>query len=285
MTHEPHRYGVIGHPVAHSLSPAIHAAFAAATGLVVDYRRVSAPVDGFVATATRFFDEGGEGLNVTLPFKVEARALCGERVSPRARMAGAVNWLGRDEYGLHGDNTDGAGLVDDLKRLVGSALTGARVLLVGAGGSARGVVGPLFDAAPRSLVVVARDRRRADTLVATCAARDSATIVRASAFDELAGESFDVVVNATSASLARETLPLAPPTFAKAGLAYDLMYAARPTPFMTQAIDGGASQVVDGLGMLVAQAAESFFLWRGVRPETAPVRALMRSLLAAGTTR
>lgn len=270
------RYGVVGNPVAHSLSPRIHAAFARETGLAVDYRLLPAPLDGFVAVVDRFFADGGRGVNVTVPFKLEAYAACGGRSSTRARRAGAVNFVACDDGAWSGDNTDGDGLVVDLVRLRGD-LADARLLLVGAGGAARGVIGPLLEARPRELVVVNRDRARADAVVATWAA-DGAP-VSAVSFDGLAGASFDVIVNATSASLAGAALPLPPSVFAEAGLAYDMMYGPAPTAFMVAAGTGGARVVADGLGMLVEQAAESFYLWRGVRPATAPVLALLRESL------
>ncbi len=276
------RYGVVGHPVAHSRSPEIHAAFARETGIALDYRRIEAPLDGFVATAERFFADGGRGLNVTVPFKTDAFDWCGGRVTARAAIAGAVNTLvaGGDVDGPVGDNTDGAGLVADLARLLATrhrSLAHADVCLLGAGGSARGVVAPLFDAGVERLTIVARDPAKAAALAAAFAPRR----IDAASFAQVDGRPFDVIVNATSASLDGTALPLAARTFARTQLAYDLMYATKPTRFMADAGDGGAALVADGLGMLVEQAAESFLAWHGVRPSTGAVRDALRARLDA----
>lgn len=280
------RYAVVGNPVAHSLSPEIHAAFARQTGDAIEYTRLLAPPGGFVATVEGFFDGGGMGLNVTLPFKLEAFAYCAGRVSGRARCAGAVNVLARSVDAIDGDNTDGVGLVTDLARLIGASgrsLVDARVLLVGAGGAARGAIGPLLAAQPALLTVVNRDVAKAEALVAAFRAGDArGTALRALAFDRLAGARYDVVINATSASLADASLPLPASVFDGAALAYDMMYGAAPTIFMESARRGGAATVSDGLGMLVEQAAESFAIWRGVRPETSQVLGALRAKLATG---
>jgi shikimate dehydrogenase len=234
------RFAVVGNPVAHSLSPQIHAAFARQTGREVEYLRILAPHDGFVATAQRFLDDGGRGINVTVPFKLEARAWCGERVSARAMQAGAVNCVRVDDDGVFGDNTDGVGLVDDLRRLLaqhGLALDGARILLLGAGGAARGVIGPLVDAGPRSLVLVNRDRAKAEALAAASSA--AAVVVRT--LDTLDGEVFDVVVNATSASLGGAALVLPATLLSRAHLVYDMMYGATATAFLVEAARAGAT--------------------------------------------
>ncbi len=274
------RYGVVGHPVAHSLSPEIHRAFAEAAGIALDYGRVEAPLDGFVAVADRFFADGGRGLNVTVPFKLDAFARCDGRVSERASLAGAVNTLRCVDGVVDGDNTDGIGLAADLARLLsmaGRSLAGTNVLLIGAGGSARGVVAPLFDAGVERMTIVARDGAKARALAVACAPRR----IDVARFDTLGNEAFDLVINATSASLAGASLPIAPRTYASAALAYDLMYGAEPTRFMIDARAGGAATVVDGLGMLVEQAAESFLVWHGVRPATGPVRDALRAKLDA----
>ena len=278
-------YAVVGNPVAHSLSPEIHAAFAKQTGEAIDYTRILAPLDGFAATIARFFEDGGMGLSVTVPFKLEAFAYCRERLSERARRAGAVNVLARREDAVDGDNTDGVGLVTDLQRILGAsgfALTDARVLLVGAGGAARGVIGPLLAMGPAMLAIVNRDGAKAKTLVdAFGVANEQGARFQAQAFDELDAQRFDVIINATSASLANASLPLPATLFAGAALAYDMMYGAAPTVFMDFAARAGAAVVADGLGMLVEQAAESFAIWRGVRPEVAPVLTALRASLAA----
>lgn len=286
-------YAVIGNPVSHSLSPRIHAAFAEATGEAIAYQRILAPIDAFAATVARFVDGGGRGLNVTLPFKRDAFELA-TALSERARRAGAVNLLRFDEGATFGDNTDGAGLVADLARLGragGFALHGARVLLLGAGGAARGVIGPLLDAAPRALVLANRSLDKAQALVGEfvrAGADAGETTVAAVALDSFdksgsgTDEAFDIVVNATSASVAGASLALPPQVFAAAQLVYDMMYGAAPTAFLRDASEAGARQVADGLGMLVEQAAESFFVWRGVRPDTAPVFAALRAYLQDG---
>ncbi len=268
------RHAVIGNPVAHSLSPQIHAAFARQTGMAIDYRRVLAPLDGFVGTVERFIADGGRGFNVTVPFKREVFALCGPRVSERAMQAGAVNCVTVVDSVLAGDNTDGIGLVRHLSRCL-DTLRDRRLLLIGAGGAARGVVGPLLDAGLRELVLVARDPVKGAALVADLA--------RASAcsFQTIGDAPFDVIVNATSASLAGEVPPLPTAVLASAGLVYDMMYGREPTTFMVAARAAGAASTSDGLGMLVEQAAESYRLWRGVQPDTAPVEAEMRALLDA----
>jgi len=272
------RYAVIGNPVAHSRSPEIHAAFARATGQPIEYGRLLAPLDGFSGTVQRFRNEGGRGANVTVPFKEEAWRLAEQTgtLSARARAAQAVNTLRFDSSGLFGDNTDGAGLVADLQLNLATPLTGRRILLIGAGGAARGVLHPLLAQHPARLVLANRTLERARELVATVAPAD-VDVVRASALDDLRGGQFDVIVNATSASLAGESLRLPPGLFAPGALAYDMMYSSADTAFMAWARDHGAGRIHDGLGMLVEQAAESFFLWRGVRPDTAPVLAMLRN--------
>ena len=273
------RYAVVGQPVAHSLSPAIHAAFAEATGEGLVYDRLPAPRDGFVATIEAFFAEGGRGLNVTLPFKEEAFAHCAGRVTERARVAGAVNTLHRVDGVVHGDNTDGAGLVADLARLGAIhayRLAGMELLLLGAGGASRGVIAPLFDAGIHTITIVNRTPERALALAAAFPGRRIAVAT----FDQLDGQVFDVIVNATSAGVAGESVPVPAGTLCHTRLAYDMMYGAVPTPFLRAAAEAGAPVTSDGLGMLVEQAAEAFFLWRGVRPETAPVLAALRERLA-----
>ncbi|WP_025917178.1 shikimate dehydrogenase [Herminiimonas sp. CN] len=264
------RYAVIGHPVAHSKSPEIHASFAAQTGQDIDYQRLLAPLDGFNQTVADFIAAGGRGANVTLPFKLEAFALA-TRLSARAQAAGAVNTLKFDGDAIFGDNTDGVGLVADIVRNAGVALAGRRILLLGAGGAARGVILPLLQQAPGELVLANRTAARAAALAQEFAA---AGPIAASDFADLAGP-FDIVINATAASLSAELPPVAPGVFGRAAFAYDLMYGKEPTVFMRFAAQHGAA-VRDGLGMLVEQAAESFLLWRGVRPATAAVLAQLR---------
>jgi len=262
------RYAVIGHPVAHSKSPWIHAEFARQTGQDMDYGRLEAPLDGFEGAVDAFHAAGGRGANVTLPFKARAFGYCRGAVTERARAVGVVNTLSFDGTTVCGDNTDGVGLLRDLTANLGRALAGARVLLMGAGGAAQGVLPPLLGAGPQRLVIVNRTAARA---------RELARRFGASAgggYEEFGDESFDILINATSAGLAGEAPPLAAGAFAARSLAYDMVYG-RDTPFLERARAAGAA-AHDGIGMLVEQAAESFFVWRGVRPDTAPVLAALR---------
>jgi shikimate dehydrogenase len=275
------RYAVVGNPVAHSKSPQIHAAFAAQTGQAVRYEPLLAPLDGFAATVTAFRAAGGRGLNVTVPFKLEAHALA-DRLSPRAEAAGAVNTLAFGDDGIFGDNTDGAGLVRDLTANLGRTLAGRRILLLGAGGAARGAVLPLLMERPAELVIANRTEARAVELTERFRAQADDTALRASSFAGLAGTAFDLVINATAASLAAEAPALPPGLYAPGALAYDMMYGKGDTPFMRAARADGAAAVADGLGMLVEQAAESFLLWRGVRPRSAPVLAALRAEIERG---
>ncbi len=266
------RYVVIGNPIAHSKSPQIHACFAQQTGQELSYERLLAPLDGFDATVRDFIAGGGCGANVTVPFKLDAFALAAER-SARAQAAGAVNTLKFDGDLIYGDNTDGVGLVRDIIVNAGIDLGGARVLLLGAGGAARGVILPLLEQLPAQIVIANRTLAKADALVE----QFSHTALSAARFDALSG-SFDIVINATSASLSAELPPVPASVFGATTFAYDMMYGAAPTVFMQAAASHGA-RVCDGLGMLVEQAAESFFLWRGVRPDTAPVCQWLREQL------
>ena len=275
MTAGIDRYAVIGNPVAHSKSPLIHTAFAQATGQSLTYERLLAPRDGFAATVERFIAEGGKGLNVTIPFKLEAYALSRDK-SGRAASAGACNTLAWRGDHWYGDNTDGAGLLRDLVHNVGAQIGAREVLMLGAGGAARGILGPLLAQRPRALVIANRTQSKAAELAAKFAL---AGPVSAVAPATLAGRRFDVVINATSIGLGSEVPRDLWPAglFAPGALAYDLVYANATTPFLAWARGQGAARTADGLGMLIEQAAESFVLWRGVRPETAGVFALMRA--------
>ena len=266
------RYAVFGHPIAHSKSPQIHAAFARQTGQDMTYSAILAPLDGFAASVARFIATGGRGANVTVPFKEEAFKLA-SRLSPRAERAGAVNTLSFNADGILGDNTDGAGLVADLTRNLHCALAGKRIMLLGAGGAARGVIEPLLDQQPAALVIANRTVSRAQELAELFGHGMNDRGVSACGFDALDAP-FDLVVNATAASLAGELPPLSPRVFSANTLAYDMMYG-RDTPFLCFARAQGAA-TADGLGMLVEQAAEAFYLWRSVRPDTAPVIASLR---------
>ncbi|MDP9107501.1 MAG: shikimate dehydrogenase [Pseudomonadota bacterium] len=273
MSVQPDRYAVIGNPIAHSKSPEIHAAFAAQTGQLLDYQRVLAPLDGFDATLSALIASGVRGANVTVPFKHAAFAAATE-LTQRARAAGAVNTLRFDGVTVLGDNTDGIGLVNDLTQNAGVVLRGQRILLLGAGGAARGALLPLLQQGVATLVVANRDVAKARQLAEEFGAFGRVT---ASDYGALSGH-FDIIINATSASLHGSMPPLAPTLFDAASLAYDMMYAAQPTPFMQFAAAQGA-QARDGLGMLVEQAAESFAVWRGIRPQTGAVLAQLRLTL------
>ncbi|NWG32775.1 MAG: shikimate dehydrogenase [Rhodocyclaceae bacterium] len=263
---------MIGNPIAHSKSPAIHAAFARQTGQDMSYEAILAPLDGFAAAVAAFRAAGGKGMNVTLPFKLEALELA-EKPTERARLAGAANTLRFDADGIFADNTDGVGLVRDLTGRLWLDLAGKRVLILGAGGAARGVILPLLEERPALLAVANRSVDKAEALKAQFA---SFGRLAAGGFDAFAGGAFDLVINATSASLGGAGLVLPEGLFAPGALAYDMVYGRGETPFLADARRLGAARVADGLGMLVEQAAESFFLWRGVRPETGPVLAMLR---------
>jgi len=272
----PDLYAVFGNPIAHSRSPAIHAAFAAALGEDLHYEARLAPLGGFAGAVAAFVAEGGRGANVTLPFKEDACRLS-SRLSERAARAGAVNTLLFADGEIVGDNTDGAGLVQDIAGNLGLPLAGRRILLLGAGGAARGVIAPLLAERPTSLHIANRSADKAAALARSFA--DIAALTSGN-FAELAGKSFDLVVNATSASLSGDSLPLPPGLFAPGALAYDMMYGKGETPFLRLAREQGAARSSDGLGMLVEQAAEAFCLWRGRRPATAGVLADLRRQLA-----
>jgi shikimate dehydrogenase len=270
------RYGVFGNPIGHSKSPLIHRLFATQTSQDLSYEALLAPLEDFPGYARAFF-ESGRGGNVTVPFKEEAYRLADE-LTERARRAGAVNTLKKLEGGrLLGDNTDGAGLVRDLKVNAGLDLAGKRILLLGAGGAVRGVLEPLLAERPQSLTIANRTVEKAEQL-----AREFADLgpLAAAGFDWLS-EPVDLIVNGTSASLAGELPPL-DPSLIQPGhtLCYDMMYGKEPTAFNRWAAEHGAARCIDGLGMLVEQAAEAFFVWRGVRPDGAPVLAELRSQLS-----
>jgi shikimate dehydrogenase len=268
----PDQYAVMGNPIAHSKSPRIHALFAQQTGQRIQYTAIQVDPGGLRQAVGNFQANGGKGLNITVPFKRDAFVLVDER-APRAESAGAVNTIvflpdGR----LRGDNTDGVGLLRDIRDNQRFAIKDKRVLVLGAGGAVRGVLEPLLGERPRELVVANRTVERALEL-------ESFRGVRGCGFDALIGKQFDLVINGTSASLQGELPPLPDTLLAAGSLCYDMMYGKQPTVFMQWAGTHGAAQVLDGLGMLVEQAAESFFLWRGVRPATAPVISRVRAAL------
>ena len=271
------RYAVFGNPIAHSKSPRIHALFAAETGQDLSYEAILAPKDAFPDSIERFILRGGKGANVTVPFKEEAFQLA-SHLTPRAQAAGAVNTLSFGEEGILGDNTDGAGLVRDLKANQGCDPSGRRILLLGAGGAARGVILPLLLENPAELLIANRTEEKAARLALEFARLPGCAVAikpDSIGFDALAGRQFDLVINATSAGLDDATLPIPGGVFAPRCVAYEMLYG-RETPFMRQAHAEGA-RVVDGLGMLIEQAAEAFLVWRGIRPHTAPVFRALRT--------
>jgi shikimate dehydrogenase len=279
----PDRYAVAGNPVEHSRSPLIHAQFAQQTGQAVDYGRLLCPLDGFKAHIRAFAADGAKGCNVTVPFKFEAFELATRR-TPRAELAQAANTLRfdtEDEGGWLADNTDGVGLVRDITVNAGVPLAGRRVLLLGAGGASAGVLGPLIEARPAEIVMANRTVDKAETIVARHAAFAAQHGVRLSACGlQAPGEGFDVFVNGTAASLAGSGVPVGAQVLRPGALALDMMYGPAAQAFLDWARQHGAV-ARDGLGMLVEQAAESFALWRGVRPDTRPVLAHMRALVDA----
>jgi shikimate dehydrogenase len=289
------RYLVVGNPVAHSQSPFIHTAFAAQTGQQLHYGRHCCPIDAFAAALQQLVAETADGLlrgcNVTVPFKFEALTLA-NKASERAKLAQAANVLRFDRDGWYADNTDGVGLLRDLQQNEGLTITGQRVLLLGAGGAACGVLGPLIEARPAELVVANRTPERAHALVARHESTAQAYAVRLTAcgLQEPATQAgtaspwsapFDLVINASAASLGGAVPDLSALSWGAGACAVDLMYGPAAQPFLLSARRSGAARAVDGLGMLVEQAAEAFALWRGVRPATAPVLAALRQRLAA----
>ena len=265
---DPDRYGVMGYPVSHSRSPVIHKLFAMQTGQDIEYELLEVPPSNLESAVRQFGRSGGKGLNITVPHKSEVVRLVDE-LSERASSAGAVNTLIFREDALFGDNTDGIGLLRDLQRNLGLKLEGANILILGAGGATRGIVGPLLEARPESITIANRTFPKASALaehfsvigpVEACRFQDVGTL-----------PVYDLVINATSAGLKGETPPYPEKAIHPVTVCYDLSYSLTPTPFMTWAKQQGAARSVMGWGMLVEQAAESFYLWRGVRPDTAPV--------------
>lgn len=272
-------YGVFGYPVEHSWSPFIHGMFARQTGQDIVYHLHESTPEQFREDLPDFFRDGGKGANITLPHKQVAAELMDE-LTPRARRAAAVNTILATDHGLLGENTDGAGLVTDLKSNLGLVLRGSRILMLGAGGAARGTLGPLLELKPRTLLVANRTRDRALQLAQHF--QDQGP-VSACLFDEIGRESFDLIINATSASLLGE-VPNIPETAVSSGsVCYDMSYGVRETSFTAWGKRMGAGACAQGWGMLVEQAAEAFFLWRGVKPDSGPVLDALRKHVAAGT--
>jgi shikimate dehydrogenase len=269
----PDKYAVVGYPVAHSWSPFIHGLFAQQVGHSIAYSRLEVPPEALTDRVVEFFAADGQGLNVTLPHKQAACLIARER-TPRAEMAGAVNTLALRSNGVFGDNTDGAGLIADLARNLSFDLRGTRVLLLGAGGAARGVLGPLLEADPEYLEIANRNEERATEL-----AREFSTLgtVHGCGFDAITDSTFDLVLNATSASLQDTIPPIPPGVIGPTTLCYDMAYGKGDTAFTRWSKSAGAGRAETGWGMLVEQAAESFLVWRGVKPDTAPVIAAVKS--------
>lgn len=259
------RYAVIGNPIGHTKSPFIHSHFASLTGQDLSYSAIEGSVEGFVETVRDFFSAGGKGMNVTAPFKLQAFEMADE-LSDRARLAGAVNALKFENGRMYAENFDGIGLLNDIQRNLGQPLQGKRVVLLGAGGAARGALLPFLQAGPAELVVCNRTHEKAEGLASQFASHGS---IRAATVEQLAGQPFDIVINATSASLKSEMPEVPPSIFEQASLAYELAYGKGKTPFLQAAEQAGAKQLADGVGMLVEQAAEAFVWWRGIRPDTA----------------
>ncbi|MBU2952881.1 shikimate dehydrogenase [Marinobacter sp. F3R08] len=263
-------YAVVGNPVSHSKSPRIHSLFASETGESVEYIAIQAPLDDFAGTVKHFFERGGKGLNVTVPFKEDAWKLA-DRRTERAESAGAANTLYLDDHGaLVADNTDGCGIVRDLVFNHAVALKDARILVLGAGGAVRGVLGPIMAKHPASVTLANRTVGKAEALVDLFKPLAGATRLSACGFEQ-PSEPFDVIINGTSASLQGDLPPISPGVIAEKTVVYDMMYSLQTTTFNQWALEQGAQYVFDGLGMLVEQAAESFRIWRGVSPATSPV--------------
>lgn len=268
------RYAVFGHPIKHSKSPRIHRLFAAQTGQTLEYIAEEVPAEQFQAAVEAFFAAGGKGLNCTVPLKELAWSYADHKTE-RAQLSKAVNTLALQPDGaILGDNTDGIGLVTDLTTNHGIALSGARILILGAGGASRGIILPILEKSPKTLVIANRTKDKAVKLAAEFHGKGPVT---GCGFDDLANRQFDLILNATSASLSGQLPPLPTGLLAAGGMCYDLAYGNEPTAFVRWGQDNHAAKSLDGLGMLVEQAAEAFFIWRGVRPKTRPVIELLNS--------
>jgi shikimate dehydrogenase len=273
MSAEPDQYGVIGHPVSHSWSPFIHGMFAKQTGQSITYRLHDVVPEAFRRYVLDFFSRGGRGLNVTVPHKLAAAELANE-LTPRAERARAVNTLAIQDHRILGDNTDGAGLVHDLRANLNVTIRDRRVLIVGAGGATRGVLAPLLALEPAELVIANRTAERAVTLAADF---QDLGAIRGCGLNELGEAAFDVVINATSASLSGEVPAVPAAIIGEQTVCYDMAYGKDDTAFVRWAREQGCARALQGWGMLVEQAAESFYIWRGVRPQTAPVLAALQA--------
>lgn len=268
------RYAVFGNPIGHSKSPFIHAQFAAAQGEQLQYDAILAPLDGFADSWHSFVAAGGKGGNVTVPFKEQAYQLA-DALTARAKQAGAVNTLYLNREGkLCGDNTDGIGLIADLTRL-GVTVEDINILLLGAGGASRGAIGPLLDAGIKQLVLANRTVSKAEAIAANFDSR-----VSACAYADIPSQPYQLVINATSSGLSGERPLIAPQHLQHCQLAYDMLYGAAPTPFLQWTKAEGVPHQADGLGMLLSQAAEAFYIWRGKRPDITPVLTVLKQQLS-----
>lgn len=271
------KYAVLGNPIAHSKSPQIHLAFAKQTNMNISYQPILVPLDAFDVTIRRLIDEGYKGVNVTVPFKLQA-FLLSNHISPFAQVARAANTLVLERNNIQGHNTDGIGFIADVTQNLNTQLHGARILLLGAGGAAFGILQSLLEQNPSFVIIANRTFSKAEeaakVLSTLIDSSNRNTVCMAVPLEELGDMEFDVLINSTSTGLSDIPLPIPNTVFAKNALAYEMMYG-RETPFMAQARENDA-HVADGLGMLVEQAAEAFFIWRGVRPQTAPVIAMLR---------
>lgn len=268
------RYAVFGNPVAHSKSPLIHSLFAKQTKQDITYDKKEIPLDGFAEAVNKFFEEGGKGLNITVPFKLDAFSFAEKNgsVSERAKNAGAVNTLKIMPDGkICGDNTDGCGLVCDITQNLGWKITGKNILILGAGGAVQGVLSKIIDAGASDIIIANRTEAKAIALAKKFKRMKSQATIKGCAYHEIEKSPVDLIINGTSASLSDNLPPLPDELVRVSTVCYDMMYSKKDTVFMQWAKQCGSEYVFDGLGMLVEQAAESFYLWRGVRPETAPV--------------
>ncbi len=267
------KYAVFGNPIEHSKSPEIHRYFAKKTGQDISYEKQLVALDNFAVAVEQFISDGGKGMNITVPFKQEAYQLA-QQLSKRARQAGAVNTLILGDDGvITGDNTDGLGMVADIQNNHSWEIQDKTVLLLGAGGAVRGVLGPLLEAQPKQVVIANRTLEKAESLAQAFSKQGNISAV---AFEKIPQQAFDFIINGTSASLSGSVPPIPVSAVGKQTACYDMMYAQQLTPFLQWASDQGSQQLADGLGMLVEQAAESFRLWRGIKPETQPLIVQMR---------
>ncbi|MCJ8320075.1 MAG: shikimate dehydrogenase [Colwellia sp.] len=273
------KYRVFGNPIKQSRSPLIHQSFAESTQQQLNYQSEFVAIDGFKEKIKQFINEQGKGANITVPFKEQALAIC-DQLSERARLAGAVNTLSFVDGQIIGDNTDGLGLVQDLLRN-NVNLKNSKILLLGAGGAAKGVVLPLLEQQPESIVIANRTVSKAEALCHQFTSSENQSKLRACGFENVENDNFDIIINATSASLSGSVPPISEKLIRPDVVCYDMVYGKEQTPFMNWAKKQGSAQVIDGLGMLVSQAAESFAIWRGVKPEVETVISYLRKSLAS----